>query len=271
LKDASDFADEGGHHRQGVEAMKTIGTNALPSLIRMLRAKDSQFKLEFLKLAGKQNLVNFDFERASDLHIRAAYGCSILQSQAAPAIPALVELLPEVRDSTVVPDALVRIGPDGVLALTSGLTNNDTNVRYNVATALADIGIWRSNTTVTPEEIATLDQDTTIAVPALLKLLNNTTDPARAQAALTLGVIGAQAEIVVPALIATLQDANNSKDGVTAAIFAAKALGKFGHEAEGAVSALVVALKSPWAGLQEAAATSLKRIDPEAAAEAGVR
>lgn len=269
LEDASEFTQTGAQ-RQAMDAIRTIGTNALPSLIRMMRSKDSPLKLAILKLAGKQRLVELDFERASDLHILAAYGCSILRSKARPAIPVLVTLLQEEEYCLVVPTALVSIGPDGVLALTGALTNVNANVRHNIAAALADIRIRRTLTNATPEQIVTLDQEAKIAVPALLKLLRNKADPARGQAALTLGVLGVQAVIVVPELIATLQDANNSDEGVSAAIAAASALGRFGHEAKDAVPALVMAMKNPSPGLQDAAAKALKKIDSDAAAKAGV-
>ncbi len=270
LAEASESTDADAQS-QAVHAIRTIGTNALPSLIRMMRVKDSRLKLAMLRLVRKQQLVKFELEQASDLHTRAAYGCSLLQSEARPAIPALMQLLQEEEHNFLVPHALVRIGPDGVLALLGGLTTTNANVRHNIAAALADIGIRRSFTNATPEQIATLDQEANIAVPALMKLLTNRADPARGQAALTLGVLGAQADIVIPALIAALQDATNSENGVPAAISAASALGRFRHEAEAAVPALVVALQSPSAGLQDAAARALKKIDPEAAAEAGVK
>lgn len=270
LEDATEFTDVD-TQRQAVEAIKAIGTNGLPSLIRMMRSKDSQFKLGLIELSRKQQFVKFQPELASSVHQRAAYGCAILRSEARPAISTLMDLLQVQHDDTMVAGALVRIGPDGVLALTGGLTNKSADVRYCITAALAHIGIWRSSTNNTPEQIATLNQEADIAVPALMKLLSNKSDPARGQAATTLGVIGFHADIVVPALIETLQDANTAEDGLSTAISAARALGRFGHEAEGSIPALVIALKSPSAGLQDAATKSLKEINPEAAAKAGVQ
>jgi HEAT repeat protein len=270
LEDASDSIDAA-DQRQAADAIRAMGTNALPSLIRMLRSKDSQLKLAFLKLAGKQRWIEFHAELASDVHVRAAYGCSILRSEASPAIPALTALLPDMEDNFIVPGALVRIGPDGVMALIGGLTNTDPNVRINIALGLGGIGIARHYATnATPEQIATLDHEADIAVPALLKILGDKTDPAGGQAVVTLGVLGVQADIVVPALISTLQNANSSENELSTAIGAANALGRFGHKAEGAVPALVMALKNPSAGLRAATARALTKIDPEAAAKAGV-
>lgn len=253
---------------QALEAIKILGTNAVPTLIRMMQEKDSPLKVEVMALAAKQSLIRFDFTRASDLHLVAAYGCSILKDKAEPAIPTLIELLPKEK-STLVAGALADIGPDGVLALVGAMTNRDADVRFNVALALGSAGIKRHYKNITPEQIAIINQETKIAVPALIELLKDKDDSVRGQAATSLGVLGSDKENVVPALIATLEDPANSSGDSRSAISAAHALGRFHHEAEAAVPALLIALKNPI--LERAAADALKAIDPEAAATVDVK
>jgi len=40
------------------EAVRQIGSNAIPSLIRMLQAKDSFLRAKFVELVGKQEFIN---------------------------------------------------------------------------------------------------------------------------------------------------------------------------------------------------------------------
>jgi HEAT repeat protein len=270
LVDAAEINDLDAQMKAEV-AIRAIGTNAMPYLIKMMRAHDSPLKLKIGKLLAKQNMFRAGFEPASDVQCRAANACSILQTQAKLAIPSLQALLPEEESGLLAAHALVSVGPDGVMAAVANLTNHDENVRINIALALAKIGMKRSSRRETTEEIAVLNQEANIAVRPLLNLLTNKTDPARAQAATTLGALGVQSSNVVPALVAMLQSSDNSLDGVSVAMASARALGRFGPEAEAAVPALVAALKSPSPGLRGAASDALKKIDPQAAINAGIQ
>src|SRR5579871_1016636 len=59
LKDANDINGET-PVPDAVNAIKAIGTNAVPFLIQMLQYKDSPLKFKLMKLADKQDFVNFD-------------------------------------------------------------------------------------------------------------------------------------------------------------------------------------------------------------------
>ena len=74
------------------------------------------------------------------------------------------------------------------------------------------------------------------------------------------------AGIVVPALVECLQDADPfvRRD-------AAQALGHFGPDGKTASSALLLALRDKTPKVRTAAAEALKKVDPESAAQAGVR
>ena len=52
--------------------LQQIGTNAIPTLLRMLRARDSSFKLKLISLAQKQHFIKFDFVPAGQRNRLAA-------------------------------------------------------------------------------------------------------------------------------------------------------------------------------------------------------
>jgi HEAT repeat protein len=88
----------------------------------------------------------------------------------------------------------------------------------------------------------------------------------RRQAVRELGARLAEAGRIVPALTDALRDESGyvRHDAATT-------LGKFGGEARTAVPALVGALKDRERTVRTAAAAALKKVDPTAAAKAGIR
>ena len=83
-------------------------------------------------------------------------------------------------------------------------------------------------------------------------------------AAITLGRIHAQPEVVVPALVKALRDPDDyvRSDAINA-------LGAFGADATSAVPALIGCLKNP--SVRATVQDMLRKIDPEAAAKAGLK
>jgi len=76
--------------RETSEAVKAIGTNSIPLLLRYLQARDSRYKSGWLIVAG--GLRRGHAYTASEKHHIAQAGFMILQKDALPAIPALIEL-----------------------------------------------------------------------------------------------------------------------------------------------------------------------------------
>ena len=128
------------------------------------------------------------------------------------------------------------------------LGDSDTNVQVTAIVSLYCIGAAAQD-----------------AVPALAPLINHTNILVRAQAKFALGRIHSQPTVAVPALIANLalRDRNTH---VTL-----QALAEFGTEAKSAVPAIVSLLNDPNIHVRSSANNALKRIDPEAAAAAGIR
>jgi hypothetical protein len=223
-------------------AVRQIGTNAHPTLCRMLRAKDSALRLKLLGFAQKHTLTAIRMKPTPDgtlkirgvhgvieanptlsetLNFRAVAGFRALGSDASNAVPELIEMYKHSPGS----------GPWGPGA------------------ALAAIGPAAGE-----------------AIPSLVLNVGNTNAGAREIAIRALSEIHSQSQLVVPALIAALRDPDGSVRGT-----AACSLKAFGAEAKAAVPALLELLKDKDEYARGIAAEALGQIDPEAAAKAGVK
>ncbi len=161
-------------------------------------------------------------------------------TQVAPLIEKLTDNDFRVRHDAA--DAIVKIGSPAVPFLIAGLKDENKQVRWRAASALAEIGAEASS-----------------AVPALIVTLQDEDEYIRRIAAYALGKIGLEASAAVPKLIDGLQDEDRNLRMV-----AAYALGKIGAEASSAVPALIVALQDANAEVRLNAATALGRIGADA-------
>ena len=71
-------------------AVRAIGTNAVPTLLRLNRARDSRITIALADLLDKQSLARFSFSRAATLNDYAYYGFQTLGTNAQTAIPSLL-------------------------------------------------------------------------------------------------------------------------------------------------------------------------------------
>jgi HEAT repeat protein len=266
------------------DAVRAMGTNAIPTLLGMLQVKDSQLKLTLAALG-------FRYTSAETQHLRAQKGFSALEADASNAVPALIEIYKQNTSPTAgraAANALVEIGPAaktaipalmksaastnshvrafalctlGRMALESklvvpvliqGLHDPDHEVRYSAAFGLA--------------ALAFMGGDAKPATAALMETLKDSHPSERATAAMALGHIHSDPGLVVPALIEMLRDAD-----VQLHALAATALGEFGNQGKPAVAPLIELLSQGNQDARKAATNALKAIDPEAAAQAGVR
>jgi HEAT repeat protein len=102
------------------------------------------------------------------------------------------------------------------------------------------------------------------AVPALLQALQGHDLVVRRPAAVSLGKIHAKPGVIIPLLIRYLEEDDLRES-------AAEALGEFGGLSKAAIPRLLSLLKVPDKDLHTAVEEALKDIDPDAAAQAGVR
>src|SRR5262249_5740250 len=108
---------------------------------------------------------------------------------AKPAVPILIATLEEERLCRPAAEALGKIGPPALPAVSAALKHKNAQVRCGAIAALGNMGAAAKP-----------------AVPALVEFLDDERDALRQEAAEALGNIGVAAEAAVPALIEALRD-----------------------------------------------------------------
>lgn len=182
------------------EAVRQMGTNAIPTLLRKMRARDTRLKDQLIALARKQHVIKVSHTPASVLNEEGERGFLALGADGRDAVPALAELYqwnssnPKLRCSLA--KVLGGMGPaakQAVPALIQGL--GDTN---NAACASAIIALGR------------IHSEPGLAVPALVKCLGRQDGYIPLRVAYTLAEFGADAKPAIPALVQLLQGSDEN-------------------------------------------------------------
>jgi hypothetical protein len=174
--------------RSARDAIRAMGSNAVPHLIDILNARESQFKTWFNEVADRQSFIRFRFEPLGPRQIHATMACQELGPIAAPTIPSLARLLddPDVGPWAVA--ALAEIGPQTFPLLTNAMCSIHRHTRH------AAVGHLR------------LARPRERAVPPLLMALSSQEFDMRKVAAESLGALGVYSPEVVSSLITCLDD-----------------------------------------------------------------
>jgi HEAT repeat protein len=126
---------------------QTLGSNAVPGLVRLLGAQDSFARRQLWALAPQtpkllQNFLARAVRRpnAGELHVAAARALRVLGLQAEPAFEPLrrVFLGPELSGRWETALTLAAIGPAGVQELTNSLASRELNLRYAAISGLSE-------------------------------------------------------------------------------------------------------------------------------------
>ena len=267
-----------------ISAIRHIGTNALPVVLKLCRAKDSWFKKHLEGWAERYNFSDWPKQRRFPIYIKSAdeknfEGDNIiwaLGSVAKPAIPELIRLL-QSRDREIAESAMTAlpgIGTNAIPPLLQLLNSGNQEVRLRAAFDLADF--FRPKTPATPGGplvVAGSDSfrsEASAVVPVLLQCLENRKldQVTLIRAIYSLGLIQEDAPIVVPVIIRHIQSETNNFLMLSDYI---ATLGNFGTNAKSAVPLLVRILKSKpeRPGLitppKASALVALERIDPATA------
>ncbi len=183
--------------KQAVDAVTQIGTNAVPTLVRMLQQKDSKLKLRLIQLIQMQHWVHFNFESSEKRHLEALAGLAFLGPKAKSAVPVLLEIYNEHHpgpydNSLTMAQLLANMGPaaaDAVPRFVQATTDTNSQIRFNAVNTLAQIH-------ARPD----------LSVPALTASLRDPDETVRSMAALCLVDFGANARSAVPELTRLLAD-----------------------------------------------------------------
>jgi hypothetical protein len=175
---------------QADEAIKAMGTNAIPILLRGLQQHDSRIRLTLWRLLQRCPFIKTPLVPESR-DWEAYFGFEALGSEASNAVPQLIAIYerdPSPLVQTAVPSILARLGPAAKEAapalLRRGIVHTNAIPRYDAAYALGQI-----------------EADPELAVPALIKCLSDPDSLVRGQAAEALGKFGVKAKAAVPALL----------------------------------------------------------------------
>jgi hypothetical protein len=188
-------------------AINEIGTNAIPTLLRMLRAHDSPLKTKIIKWVLHHHLFRTHYTSAVFLNSQATSGIEVLGPAAAIAVPELIKIVNEnvsASSQSSAASSLGYIGPEAKEAVPSLLhatTSSNQNVRSAVLIALGQI-----------------HEDADAVVPVLTKALHDPSTENRAIAAVCLAVYQGAAKSAVPALVALLNDPNANSNSAPTSI-----------------------------------------------------
>jgi HEAT repeat protein len=235
--------------RAAKEAIRDMGSNAVPYLVEVLEARESRWRIALRDLAERHKLWRSSSPPLTTRQNDAALACEVLGPTAAPAAPALRRL---VNDPVLAPAAiaaLAQIGPENLPVLTNALQTGIDTARIHAAGHLRHLR---------PAERV---------IPALVNALRDTNALVRSRAAESLGTFRDHPTLAVPALVACLDDKSPP-----VRCSAAQSLGWIGPEASAATPKLLQRFqesKDPMSGRRFAEA--LKAIRPEAAESAGVK
>lgn len=199
---------------QMTEAVRAIGTNSIPTLLRLLREDDSSLKPMLLKLLAKQKRFKIHYTPAAECNREGLAGFMILGASASNAVPELSRIYlrnisPESERTTA--QSLAFIGPaasNAVPALLARISAMKVLTRTNETEFLCSI--WA---------LGRIHSQPETAVPALMELLQARDNVTRYQAALALGEFGPVAKPALPLMLKCYAESNKgTKSQIAAAI-----------------------------------------------------
>jgi len=242
-------------YQEASEAVRALGTNAIPTLLRQLRRRDSKAKEAFMNLLRRQHFIKVS-PPSTTQYIEPLDGFQDVGVGASNAVPQLVALFerdPSPVPQMSIPAILGDIGPAAeaaVPAMLRGMRHTNAVVRNNAIYALRSI-----------------KAEPKLVVPELIKSLKDPDILVRAQAIRALQGFRTDAGTAVPALLELWRkepplSASAASSGTRAPV-----------PESWLVSSMWIASRyAGWSSpdLHGLAGKALEAIDPAAAAKAGV-
>jgi hypothetical protein len=128
--------------QESEDALRALGTNAIPAIVRLLHARDSKFKLAAISLLRRQSFFQVPLTDVRDTRIMAFRGLVVLGKDALPAMPALIQFTNDADEQMrlMAMECLVLMEPDQntLLPILLKLANDtDRNIQINAAYTLS--------------------------------------------------------------------------------------------------------------------------------------
>ncbi len=230
-----------------IQAVRHIGTNALPVLVNWISHEPSPLTTALWKLEQGQFRRWFPnwtlIHPAAYRSFLAGFAFDLLEAEAAPAIPALARLANDPRKTFAgyrATIALIAIGPDAFPQLVSVLTNAAARGR-----AVAAGGIERFATNALP------------ALPALIQCLGDEDVDVARSAAATVSILAARHEEVPPILTNAVNDPSPAVRSAVVGV-----LSDLAPRPEGGFAVLTNALQDPSPAVRVSAIYALSSLAP---------
>lgn len=171
------------------EAVRHMGTNAIPTLLRLLYSTDSDLRRGLNNLAARQHFNNIHFSTQYERNQKALYGFAALGLEASNAVPTLVQGLrsddEETRENSALALSLIHAKPElAVAALIQCLEDPQGPVR---SAALDALFAYKP-----PADLM---------VPVLIRCLQEADNPIELRAVALLRDYGPAAKPALPVLI----------------------------------------------------------------------
>lgn len=193
-------------------ALDAIGTNAIPTLLRLVRAKDSRWQLQLLALLQKQTLVKIRVHTAAEKTREATMAFMRLGAASVNAAPALVEIFrcpdttsPTERYNTFWSLLADPLDHSSMIPFWLIVASDGDSIAKHYA------GIQLRATYAHPD----------LSVPILIRALHDPKPGVRKAALNTLASIGVDAQPAVPGVINLLDDPDPGvRDSATNSLWA---------------------------------------------------
>jgi hypothetical protein len=185
---------------EAIAAMRQAGTNAIPTLLWMLRVHDSPLKTKLLAFASKQHFIKIQHTNPYTLNEEAFLGFQTLGPNAVIAVPELIKILEQnvsLSSENFTARSLAVIGPPARAAVPVLLRiATDPNVSDH-SDALWALGLIHDD----PHEV----------VPVLIRALDSPSEPDKLFAAISIGRFHDDVGPAVPALVRILRSSQSAR------------------------------------------------------------
>lgn len=211
------------------DAIRQIGTNAVPELLDILGAKQSTVKKVVGRLQNSDLVLEYREDKdanVDDFRSLAVKGFSALGTNAEFAVPKLSKLLDDPETRFQAARALAKVGPKGFFVLTNNIAKHE-EMRNNIIWAIAEEGGAEPKVITELLRISLTDpdwsvrgnsadflahKDPAVAIPALIPVLDDPMYYPKERATIALTSYGPAAKAAVPKLFSLFTNVVTGSD-----------------------------------------------------------